>query len=129
MKRSRFALIHDHHAAIAPVFHRVVMPTEAVAAGETRISMPFFQRPPRDAIIAPPQSSTSSAVHGSSGKATPNGMNSGGGSLAASVIARDPVGGGGGGKGLGMAEFFQQVLKHRAYNRNRLDGFIESLVY
>jgi hypothetical protein len=56
-------------------------------------------------------------------------MNSGGGSLAASVIARDPVGGGGGGKGLGMAEFFQQVLKHRAYNRNRLDGFIESLVY
>eukprot|EP01043_Picozoa_sp_COSAG02_P110752 COSAG02_NODE_46890_length_345_cov_0.825203_1_plen_63_part_01 len=43
-------------AAISPVFHRVVMSDDAAVEGGMRISMPFFQRPPRGARIVAPHS-------------------------------------------------------------------------
>lgn len=110
-------------AAIPPVFHRVVMmqSEDAVAEGMMRVSMPYFQRPAREARVVPPKVSVSNAPApvGSSNAAHDSGR---GGEWSPGVLARDRVLADG---GLGMATFFQQVLKHRAYNRNQiLDDFI-----
>ena len=87
--------------AIPAAFHRVVMTDADVATGD-RISMPFFQRPPRDAHIAPPLVASTSGDH-----------------RTCWTRLNDPMCRT---RGMEMATFFQQVLKQRAYNRNRLDA-------
>ena len=101
---------------------------DAVAERKMRVSMPFFQRPPRGALIVP-LSETSAAASRDADSAHRSNYEdlttsaSDGQERSSSALARDPMA-----TGIGMARFYQKVLKHRAYNQNQmLDGFIDAL--
>eukprot|EP01047_Picozoa_sp_COSAG01_P049463 COSAG01_NODE_4906_length_4639_cov_10.348018_4_plen_283_part_00 len=128
--------------AIPPVFHRVVLSPSSSTSPITRVSMPFFQRPPRESWVQRPAAhdalhATDTTDAGAPVPGSPICCSQAGryrealtvASCAAmeeqwSELRSDTFDRGGGWE---MWDFYVNVLQKRLYNRVQLDDMLESL--